>query len=294
MRGTRVLATARASLVAIGFASIVGSAWCPNVAFSATKRTSDTPFAYNTSGIVGIQADPASVNGPSVLQFQGVGGAMYDPAGGKPISLGQFVLNPSTPTNGQATVYSGTPFEVEIQAPELDKTSSFPILGKLFPGLGKSLSLKTLNENSVLLKGTLNGTVTPGGQANVVATVNTVKLGSFDAASNDHITHYTFPIHFSQLKLPVNWVMAGSTVPTSSILSMASPPTIGTAALPIAQPQLISGLSVPTASGQVLAAPLAVSSPAITPTPTPEPSTIILFATAFGGLILARRRRSAR
>ena len=155
MRGTSVLAAARASIKALALAFVVGSTWCPGVALSATKRTDMTPFSYNTSGIVGIGADPASVAGPAVLKFQGVTGASYDPAFGQPISLGQFVINPSIPTNGQGTIYSGTPFEVEIQVPTLDKTSTFPVLGQLFPSLGKDLSLKTLNENSVILKGTL-------------------------------------------------------------------------------------------------------------------------------------------
>ena len=56
-----------------------------------------TPFAYNTSGVVGIGADPASVTGPAVLQFQGIPTASYDPATGQPISLGQFVISPSPP-----------------------------------------------------------------------------------------------------------------------------------------------------------------------------------------------------
>jgi PEP-CTERM motif len=304
MRGSRVLATARASFAALAFV-VVGSTCCPGAALSATKRTDMTPFSYNTSGIVGIGADPSSVIGPAVLQFQGVTGASYDPAFGQAIPLGQFVINPSTPTYGLGTIYNGTPFEVEIQAPGLDKTSTFPVLGQLFPGLGKDLSLKTLNENSVILKGTLTGTVSGSGQANVVATVDSVKLGSLDAPTQDHITHYTFPIHFSQLVLPAGWVLSGSTVtvPTQSnlpllpatlpITAAQTPPTVSpTAALAqttVAAPQFIVG-SAP----QVLPAPSAISSTIGTPTPTPEPSTILLFATAFGGLALVRRRRSTR
>lgn len=302
MRGTSLLAAAaRASLTAVAFA-VVGSTWCPGVALSSTKRTDETPFAYNTSGIVGIGAAPASVDGPAVLKFEGVTGASYDPAYGQPISLGQFVINPSTPTNGQGTIYNGTPFEIEIQAPELDKTSTFPVLDSLFPSLGKSLSLKTVNENSVILKGTLSGTVLADGQANIVATVDTIKLGSLDASTSDHITHYTFPIHFSQLVLPAGFVMNGSTVPTSTPLTLTPGATTTAAQTPTAQPQLIAG-SAPTAEPQLIAgsastvlpAPAGVSGTVGTPAPTPEPSTILVFATAFGGLIAARRlRRPAR
>jgi hypothetical protein len=299
MRGTSVLAAARASLTAFAFV-VVGSTWCPGVALSATMRTDETPFSYNTSGVVGIGANPASVEGPAVLRFQGVTGASYDPAFGQPISLGQFVINASIPTNGQGTIYSGTPFEVEIQVPTLNKTSTFPVLDSLFPGLGKDLSLKTVNENSVILKGTLSGTVLADGQTNVVATVDTVKLGSLDASTSDHITHYTFPIHFSQLVLPAGWVLNNAmTVPTQSSL----PPISGTTTTPTttaqtltAEPQLIapSTTTASSSAGQVLAAPAGISGTVETPTPTPEPSTILLFATAFGGLILVRRRRRAR
>ena len=301
MRGTSVLASTRAPLLALALL-VAGSTWCPDVARAAAKRTSMTPFAYDTSGVVGIGADPASVDGPAVLQFQGVSAASYDPAYGQPISLGQFVVNPAAPLNGQGTIYSHTPFEIEIQAPALDKTSTFPVLGNLFPGLGKSLSLKTLNENSVILKGTLTGTVSGTGRANVVATVDAVKLGSFDAPTQNHITHYTFPIHFSQLKLPAGWVMAGSTVPTQSSLPMipattpTTSPTVSTSSTTVAAPQFIGGATTPATSSPTLPAPAAESGVAVvgTPTPTPEPSTIVVFATAFGGLALARRRGQRR
>jgi hypothetical protein len=309
MRGTRVLATARASLAALALVA-GGVTSCPGVALSSTQhpaRTDETPFAYDTSGIVGIGAAPSSVIGPAVLQFQGITGASYDPAYGQPISLGQFVMNPSSSTNGTTTFYNGTPFEVQIQAPELNKTSTFPLLDQLFPSLGKSLSLKTLNENSVILKGHLDGTISPNGQASITATVDTVKLGSLDASTSDHITHYTFPIHFSQLKLPSSWVMAGSTVPTGSTLSLTSTPspTVSTATTTqaIAQPQLIAepqliatSATASSPAASIAPAPAAeMSSATTTPIPTPEPSTILVFATAFAGLALARRgRRSAR
>lgn len=288
MRDCFVLAAVRTSLAALVF-SLIG----PAVALSATRHaaapmTRQTPFSYDTLGVVGIGANPASVSGPAVLQFQGLTGVSYDPKAGQPIALGQFVVNPVSGTPGSATTYSGTPFEVEIHAAGLDKTSTFPVLGKLFPGLGKSLSLKTLNENSVLLKGHLDGVVAQGGQANVTATVDSVKLGSLDGPTKDHITHYTFPIRFSQLKLPPSWVMSGSSVPTGSQLGLATPiPPPAHMATASAQT-----LAIPAAASSAVIAPARLSqgpTPA-TPTPTPEPSTVVLFAAAFGGLALARRR----
>ncbi len=285
MRDCSVLAAVRTSLAALAL-SLIG----PTLAFSATKHAAapkpgQAPFSYDTLGVVGIGANPASVSGPAVLQFQGLTGASYDPKSGQPIALGQFVVNPNSGTPGAATTYSGTPFEVEIHAAGLDKTSTFPILGKLFPSLGKSLSLKTLNENSVLLKGHLDGVVAQGGQANVTATVDSVKLGSLDGPTKDHITHYTFPIRFSQLKLPPSWVMSGSTMPTGSQLGLNTP------VAPTAPGATASAQTLVAASATIAPAPLAQAgtNPAA-PTPTPEPSTVVFFAAAFGGLALARRR----
>ena len=265
MRGCGTIAAARASLLAVA----IGSLWSPGVALSATKHSAPSPklpFAYNTSGVVSVGADPGSVSGPAVLQFQGVTGASFDPRTGQPINLGQFVVTPSSLATGQATSFAGTPFEVEIRAPEFNKSSSVPVLDKLLPTFGKKLSLKTVTENSLLLKGHLDGTVGANGRANVTATVDSVKLGSLHAQTQDHVTHYAFPIRYSQLKLPSSWVMAATTIPSKV------PATAGIAPAPAAQMFAV----------------------ATSPTPTPEPSTILLFATAFGGLILARRRLAAR
>ena len=284
MRGCFTIAAARASLLGLAFA--VASTGCPGVALSSTKhvaRDPNAPFLYNTSGLVGIGASPASVTGPAVLQFQGLNGASYDPKSGQPIGLGQFVASPSTALGGASTLYKGTPFEVEIQAPGLDKTSTVPVLDQIFSKFGRRLSLKTLTENSLLLKGHLDGSVGGDGQAHVTATVDRIKLGSLDMTTQDHVTHYTFPIRFSQLKLPASWVMAATTLPTGSTSNTVA----GINPTPAAQ----------TLSAAVVGAPAPLAeSFTVNPnaTPTPEPSTIVVFATAFGGLVLAHRRRSTR
>jgi hypothetical protein len=264
MRGCATLAAARAALVALA----CGSAWAPGVALSSTKHTAPSPrlpFAYNTSGAVGIGAAPGSVSGPAVLQFQGVSGASFDPKSGRAIDLGQFVASPSSTALGRPTTYTGTPFEVEIQTPEFDKTKTVPVLAKLFPTFGKKFNLKSVVENSLLLKGHLDGTVGANGRANVTATVDSIRLGSIEAPGQDHATHYAFPIRFSQLKLPPSWTMSAS-----------APITTGGNASPAI---------APPPAAQMLAA---------NPTPTPEPSTIVLFAVGLGGLVLGRRRLAAR
>src|SRR4051812_40001392 len=82
MRGCGTLAAARAAFVALA----CGSTWAPGVALSSTKHAAPSPklpFAYNTSGAVGIGAAPGSVSGPAVLQFQGLSGATFDPRSGR-------------------------------------------------------------------------------------------------------------------------------------------------------------------------------------------------------------------
>ncbi len=265
MRGSKLDAAARAAAVALA----IGSVFSPISARGATKHHVTTPppstasFAYNTTGAVEIQAAPASVAGPALLQFQGVTNGIYTPASGQPIQLGEFVLPASATTNGLPTTYTGTPFVVEIKAPEFDKTSQVPLLGKAFPKLGNSLHLKSVTLNSLLLRGHLDGTVSPAGQSNVVATVDSIKLGGLEAHTMDHVTRYTFPIRFGALKLPPSWAMS----PTQATNTARTPTT--------AAAQMLA----PSPAAEVLS-----------PTPTPEPSTLVVFAVALGGLALARRR----
>jgi hypothetical protein len=291
------LAAARASVLAV----VVALGWlsAPGLAFSAAKSSASAarkPFAYDTDGIVNIGADPASVSGPAVLQFQGVTAASFNPAVAQPINLGQFVAVPSSIASGQPTTYNNTPFEVEIQTPEFNKSSSVPVLDQIIPSLDKKLDLKSSVENSLLLKGHLNGTVSANGQVNIVATVDTIKLGSIDGGSSDQVVRYAFPIRYSQLILPPSWIISGTspsvTVPTStqdpmiSAMSTSTTPTTtssGTVApAPAAEMVTVSS----AANSAAAAAPL--------PTPAPEPSTIVFFATVLGGLALGHRRFRAR
>ena len=294
MHGYPALAAVRASFLAPAIAA--GLLWPPAVALSATKHTAPSPkqpFAYNTSGDVSVAADPSSVSGPAVLQFEGVTGASFDPKSGQPINLGQFVVAPSSVAAGQATSFAGTPFEVQVDAPEFNKTSSVPVFDKLFPTFGKKLHLKTVIENSLLLKGHLDGVVGANGQANVTATVDSIKLGSMNVQSQDHVTHYTFPIRYGQLKLPTSWAMGAGSVTTPASPPIATPSNPGGQ---VAQAQVVipspMGTTMATTS-QIAPIPAAESFVvAPTPVPTPEPSTILLFATAFGSLAAARRRKS--
>jgi hypothetical protein len=286
MRGRNPLAAARASVLVLTFGmSLVGAS---SLAFSATKSSAPSakkPFEYETSGIVNIGADPASVSGPAVLQFQGLTGAVFNPTAPQPFNLGQFVLSPGSTTGGQTTTYSDTPFEVEVQTPEFNKSSNVPVLDQIVPSLNKQLGLKTSVENSLLLRGHLDGTISANGQVSVVATVDSIKLGSLTTAGSDQVTHYTFPIRYSQFVLPSNFVMSTSspsvTVPTSTANPMVSALN--------ATPMTTTNTSVapaPSALSVTVANP-ATSAPL--PVPAPEPSTIVIFATVLGGLTLGRR-----
>ena len=290
MRGCCSLASARASIL------VVGSLLVPGATSAATKHPApspDKPFAYNTTGVVGIGASPASVDGPAILQFQGVNHAIFTPKSGQTVELGQFVISPSSTANGQSTTYSDTPFEVQVRTPEFDKTNTVPVLDKVFPALGKDLRLKTQIENSLLIKGHLDGTVGANGQANVVATVDSIKLGGLGTPTSDHVTHYAFPIRFSQFKLPTHWTMSTSpvTIPAAAApMIPAAPATVQSS--PAAETLLPGPATIqPSPAAESFTAKTAMT-PTLTttPTPTPEPSTIVLFATVLGGLVLGRRR----
>lgn len=239
----------------LGLAIVAGLA--PGIA-RAAKVPAPRPLAYSTSGIVDVGADPASVSGPAALQFQGVKDQVYDPKSGVPIQLGQFVATPvgATLGTGQVTTYTDTPFAIQVRAPEFDKTSKVPLLADAFPKFNKSLHLKTVTESSLLIRGHLDGTVAPTGQASITATVDSIRPGGLDVKTQDHITKYAFPVRYADLKLPPQWVM--STPPASAKAK---------------------------ANGTIAAAEV------LMPTPAPEPSTVALFALTVGGLAVAHHRR---
>jgi len=278
MRGYRFPTAARASALALAIASAAS----PGLAVAATKHhtptTAPSSFEYDTTGSVKAEAAPVSVAGPAVLQFQGVTKGTYAPGSGQAINLGQFVVSPSTASPGVATTYTNTPFEIQVRAPEFDKTSSIPLLSKALPKLGRSLHLKTVTMNSLLIDGHLTGTVDTSGRADVTARVDSVKLGGIQAHTQDHITRYTFPIRFNQLKLPTSWSMS----------ALAPNPTLATTPLPAQSYASPAAAVVQPAPAAEMLAPGPT-----TPTPTPEPSTFAIFAVALGGLALARRRATS-
>ena len=277
----------------------------PRATLASTKTsTINKPFAYNTDGVVDIGANPASVTGPAVLQFQGVTHAMFNPQSTQPITLGQFVAEPST-VGGQTTTYNATPFEVEIQTPEFDKTSSVPLLSQIFSNYSKALGLKSKTENSLMLKGVLNGTVSPTGVVNVVATVDSIKLGAINANSPNAKLHFAFPIHYSQFTLPSGWVMSSSsaniTAPASSSNQPVSAAVVSSATSTTGTTTTSTSTTTPapvpaaesvvvTPSGPVASA--IAASGVVEPIPAPEPSTFVVFGAAAIGLFAIRRRGS--
>lgn len=177
------------------------------------QAAANRSFHYNTSGKVYAAGDPKTVSGPALLRFDGVKNQVYYPNSNQDINLGQFVVDSTIP--GQATTFDGTPFRLQIQVPELDKTSKVPLLSSVFSRFGRDLRLKTVTQNSVLLRGFLNGTVNADGSNNLRATIRSVKLGSLDPGTSDHLTKFVFPIRFGELKFPPNWTVASSAYPNS-------------------------------------------------------------------------------
>ncbi|WP_435009004.1 PEP-CTERM sorting domain-containing protein [Tundrisphaera lichenicola] len=160
------------------------------------------PLIYNTTGVINYKAGQGTIEGPSVLQFQGVSHASYTPKSGETIQLGQFVIPATAVPTGQVTTYDHTPFTIEVRAPQFDKTSTVPLLHQILPKFGSRLGTKTVTEASLLIRGELNGTVSPTGESNVIATIKALKPGGMGGSTQDHLTRYSFPIRFGDLKLP--------------------------------------------------------------------------------------------
>ena len=267
----------------------LGAAVAPGTALAAAKTTTTTitnpyqvivpkTFEYNTTGTIRTQADPASIKGPEQLSFNGVNNAVYVTGSKDTIQLGQFVVSPVRSASGAAavTTYDGTPFAIQVRAPEYDKTSKVPVLASFLPNFTKTFHLKTQTLNSLLIRGHLDGTIDADTNSSVTATVDSVRLGGVQGALKGYATNYTFPVRYSDLKLPTSWTMntTGNALAT----------TAGTSAATTA---------APTASAQLLATPAAemlTATPTTDPTPTPEPSTIFIFAAAVGGFAWSRRR----
>ena len=288
---------------------------------AATKATNKyqqivpTSFDYTSTG--SIRNRPATISGPAQLSFSGVPAGTYVTGSNQTIQLGQFVVTPAKTATGAdaVTTYNGTPFVIQIRAPQFDKTSDVPVLSKILPNFGKTFHLKNQTIDSLLIKGHLNGTVSGSGASNVTATVDQTRLGTIDPLPKNTAVNYSFPVRYGQLKLPTSWKMnttanalAGAAIPASSTVTSASftPPSTVPVSVPDVVPAAAPGTSAyaigssestlaPSVSAQLLAAPAAemlAVNPLADPTPTPEPTTILTFAVALGGFAWTRRRRS--
>ncbi len=280
-------------LLSMGLA--LGLAVAPGAASASSKTSTSTTltnpyqvivpktFEYNTSGEIRTHGAASTLTGPSQLSFSGVSNAVYATGSNQTIQLGQFVVNPVNTPSGASVVstYRGTPFVIQIRAPAYDKTSKVSVLDNLLPSFGRAFHLKTQTINSLLIRGHLDGTVNGSSQSSVTATVDSVKLGGTQPTSKSYATNYTFPVRYSDLKLPTSWTMntAGNALATlpGSIPGMPTPAAM-------------------TASAQILATPAAemLASGPGSPTPTPEPSTIVIFAAAAVGVAWSRRRGMSR
>lgn len=288
----------------------------PNLAQAASTNAYQvkvpTSFEYNTAGVIRTNAAAAkTVHGPNQLTFDGVSRGSYVTDSSQPIQLGQFVVHPATTANGSAavTTYNHTPFVIQIHAPSYDKTSKIPILANVLPNFGRTFHLQNQTLNSLLVRGHLDGTVNTASNSSVTATVDSVKLGSLAVPDKKYATSYTFPVRSTDLRLPTSWTMntAGATSglasSTATGTNLAAPTPAGgsvSAAQILANPAAETLTASATSSTNLAAGSVAPSPAAETltagstnlasPTPTPEPTTALIFAAGLGAIAFARRR----
>ena len=276
--------------------SIVALVLGATTASAATKTSNPyqqvipKTFEYNTTGTIQTKAAPHSITGPNQLSFNGVNNAVYATGSNQTIQLGQFTVNPATTASGDpaTTTYHDTPFLLQVRAPAYDKSSKIPVLSSLLPSYTKQFHLKTETLNSLLIKGHLDGTVNGTGTSSVTATIDSTRLGGVNAPKG-YAINYTFPVRYADLKLPTSWTMntTGNALASTTTASTALASTGTTASAAMA--------ASTSAAAQILATPAAetlTADPLASPTPTPEPATILIFAAGAAGLAWSRRRQA--
>jgi hypothetical protein len=140
------------------------------------------PIDYATS--FGTPGPTAS--GPPVIHFEPLAGTL---TAGSPFLLGDFVIDPS---HGSVdSVYNHTPFSIELDLPQLDRSTLLPA------GPGGSYSGSDRLINAVQVQGYLDGVVTAAGSSNVVATLDAVTPGSSGPFIPEDVLHFTFPFPLS-------------------------------------------------------------------------------------------------
>jgi hypothetical protein len=140
------------------------------------------PIDYATS--FGTPGPTAS--GPPVIHFEPLAGTL---TAGSPFLLGDFVIDPSH--GAVDSVYNHTPFSIELDLPQLDRSTPLP------DGSGGGATGFDRLINAVQVQGHLDGVVTASGNSNVVATFDGVSLGSTGPFVPEDVLHFAFPFPLS-------------------------------------------------------------------------------------------------
>jgi hypothetical protein len=158
----------------------------------------DQPIPYETAGSIGQYGlpDPSgTIEGAAVIRFQGQTDASFTPS--SPFSLGDFVVAPAA---GGGTTYVHTPFEIELRTPEFDRIIPAPLVPT---PAGPPAGLATVIDNSVVIRGFLDGTVAGSGRSDVVATLASIAVGpaAWRIFAQDDLRQYAFPFPLSELSV---------------------------------------------------------------------------------------------
>jgi hypothetical protein len=152
----------------------------------AARDADAAPLRYETDGWV---EPPVLTSYPyaTPVRFEGAAG-MLD--AGSPFHLGTFLIDP--PALGATIDFVDTSFALGIRTPELNLT---------IPPDGPD-SIRTEIDNSLIIRGRINGRLSDSEPSFLSATFDSVDIGGIYYYTLDHIHEFAFPFPASDLSLP--------------------------------------------------------------------------------------------
>lgn len=172
---------------------VVATAGSAQAASMSTSVPASPLLAYNT---VGSSIDSTGISGNPVINFIPATGAIIAPTN---LSFGKFEV--LVPADGSTTVYSNTPFKIQLKVDSVNSTS--PVVP---------------NESPITVSGVLNGKVSGPSQSDVIATFNPLTKSDFQTG----LYVNTLGVPNGPLSLVPSTVNGGVTTLQASMSSMTA------------------------------------------------------------------------